>query len=128
MLKLTGDKKPAHWRAHLGIAVFAPADPDGAVIQMLNPDPGGVADILDNLVPGFRAFVVAPGNLDQLDPLDPWRGDQALQAAANKFVGISRFRCGVGCLVHASLLANTVCMHSIDAVMYWQEGSKKFHA
>lgn len=66
------DKKPAHWRAHLGIAVFAPADPDGAVIQMLNPDPGGVADVLDDLTPGLRAFVVAPRYLDQLNPLYSW--------------------------------------------------------
>ena len=103
-----GDKKPAHWRAHLGIAVLAPTDPDGSVFQMLDPYPGGVADILDDLVPGFRAFIVASGNLDQLNPLYSRRGNYALQAVTNKLVGISRFRCGVGCLDHASLLANTV--------------------
>lgn len=86
-----GDKKPAQRRAHLVIAVLAPADPDGAVIQVLDPDADGVADVLDDLAPGFRAFIVAPGNLDQLNPLDPWRGDQALQAAANKLVGVSWF-------------------------------------
>jgi hypothetical protein len=75
MLKFIGDKKPAHWRAHLGIAVLAPADPDGAVIQMLDPYAGGIADILDDLAPGFGAFFVAPGYLDQLNPLDPGRGD-----------------------------------------------------
>jgi len=83
------DKKPAHWRAHLGIAVLAPADPDSTVIQVLNPDTDGFADVLDDLAPSFRAFVVSPGYLDQLNPLDPRRGDQALQAAANKLVGIS---------------------------------------
>ena len=86
-----GNKKPAHWRAYLGIAVLAPADPDGTVIQMIDPDTGCVADILDDLAPGFRAFIVAPGYLDQLNPLYPGRGDQALQAAANKLVGISWF-------------------------------------
>ena len=86
-----GDKKPAHWRAYLGIAVLAPADPDGAIIQMLDPYACGVADVLDDLAPGFRAFVVASGNLDQLNSLYPGRSDQALQAAANKLVGISWF-------------------------------------
>lgn len=70
MLKFVGDKKPAHRRAHLGIAVLAPADPDGAVFQVLDPYARGVADVLDDLVPGFRAFVVAPVNLYQLNPLD----------------------------------------------------------
>lgn len=123
-----GDKKPAHWRAHLGIAVLTPADPDGAVIQMLDPYALGVTDILDDLVPSFGAFVVSPGYLDQLNPLNPRRGDQALQAAANKLVGISRFRCGVGGLDHSSLLASTVCIHSIGADISWQEGDRKFHA
>ena len=69
----TGDnKEPAHLRARLGIAVLAPADPDGAIIQMFNPDSGCVADVLDDLVPGFRALVGAPGNLDQLNPLYSW--------------------------------------------------------
>jgi hypothetical protein len=86
-----GDKKPAHWRAYLGIAVLAPTDPDGTIIQMLNPDAGGVANVLNDLVPGFRAFVVTPGYFDQLNPLYPRRGDQALQAPADKLVGISWF-------------------------------------
>ena len=81
----------AHRRADSGIAVLAPADPYGAVIQMLDSDAGCVADVLDDLVPGFRAFIFAPGYLDQLNPLYPGRGDQALQAAANKVVGISWF-------------------------------------
>lgn len=123
-----GDKKPAHRRAHLGIAVLAPADPDRAVFQMLDPYPRSVADVLDDLAPCFRAFVVAPGNLNQLNPLNARGGDQALQAAANKLVGISRFWCGVGCLDHASLLASAVCIHSIDADISWQEGGGKFHA
>ena len=91
MLKFIGDKKPAHWRAHLGIAVLAPADPDGAIIQMLDPYACGVADVLDDLAPGFRAFIVAPGYLHQLNPLYSRRGDYALQAAAHKLVGISWF-------------------------------------
>lgn len=125
---MEGDKKPAHWRAHLRIAVLAPADPDGVAIQLLDPDAGCVADILNDLVPGFRALVGAPGNLDQLNPLDSGRGNDALQAAANKLVAIFRYGCGVGCLVHASLLANTGCINSISADISWQEGGKKFHA
>ena len=54
------DKKPAQWRAPLCVAVLAPTDPDGPVLQVLDLDAGGVADILDYLVPGFRAFVLAP--------------------------------------------------------------------
>lgn len=81
-----GDKKPAHWRAHLKIAVLAPADPDSTVIQVLNLDAGSVADVLDDLAPCFRALVVASGYLDQLDLLHSWRGNEALQAAANKLV------------------------------------------
>lgn len=123
-----GDKKPAHWRAHLGIAVLAPTDPDGSVFQMLDPYPGGIANVLDDLVPGFRAFIVAPGNLDQLNPLDSGRGDQALKAAAHKLVGISRFWCGIGGMDHSSLLASTVCIHSIGADISWQEVGRKFHA
>lgn len=123
-----GDKKPAQWRGHLRIAVLAPADPDGVAIQLLDSDAGCVADILNDLVPGFRAFVIAPGYLDQLNPLDTGRGDQALQAAAHKLVAIFRCGCGVGYLVHASLLANTGCIHSIGADKSWQEGGKKFHA
>jgi hypothetical protein len=120
MLKFTGDKKPAYWRALLCVAVLAPANPDAAVFQMLDPDAGGVADILDDLVPGFRAFVVAPRYFHQLDSLDPRRCDQALQAMAHKLVGISRFGCGVGCLIHVSLLANFVCIHSICTDISWQ--------
>ncbi|AMS22141.1 hypothetical protein AYK59_19120 [Pseudomonas synxantha] len=84
-------RKPAYRRAHLGIAVLAPADPDSAALQMFDPYASGVADILDDLVPGFRAFVVALGYFDQLNPLYPRRGDQALQASADKLVGISWF-------------------------------------
>jgi len=91
-----GDKKPAHWRAYLGIAVLAPTDPDGTIIQMLNPDAGGVANVLNDLVPGFRAFVVTPGYLNQLNPLHSGGGNYALQAMAHKLVGVSRFRYGVG--------------------------------
>lgn len=120
MLKFAVDKKPAHWRAPLCVAVFAPADPDRTAIQMLDFYAGGVADVLDDLAPGFRALVVASGYLDQLNPLYSRRGNYALQAMAHKLVGISRFRCGVGCLDHASLLANTVCAYSIGADIYWQ--------
>lgn len=115
-----GDKKPAHGRAHLRVAVLAPADPNGAVIQMLNPYAGGVADILDHPVPGFRAFIVAPRYFYQLNSLYPGRGDQTLKATAHKLVGISGFGRGVGCLDHASLLTNTVCAHSICTDIYWQ--------
>lgn len=87
---------------------------------MLDLDAGGITDILDDLAPGFRALVVASGHLDQLNPLYSRRGDYALQAMANKLVGISRFRCGGGCLDHASLLANTVCAYSIGDGHYWQ--------
>lgn len=105
-----------------------PADSDGASIQMLNPNTGRVTDLLDYLVPGFRAFIVAPGDLNQLNPLYPRRGDQPLQAMAHKFVGVSRFWCGVGCLDHASLLANAVFVYSIGGDISWQEGGSKFHA
>lgn len=128
MLKFIDDKKPAHWRAHLGIAVLAPADPDGAVFQVLDPYARGVADVLDDLAPGFRAFIVSPGNLDQLNPLHSGGGNYALQAMAHKLVGVSRFWCGVGCLDHASLLASTVFVHSIGGDISWQEGGRDFHA
>lgn len=108
ILFIGDNKKPAHWRVLLSVAVLAPADPDGAIIQMFNPYSDCVADVLDHLVPGFRALVVASGYLDQLDPLYSRRGDQVLQTTANKLIGIAWFRCGVGCLVHASLLAVTV--------------------
>lgn len=39
----------AHRRADSGIAVLAPADPYGAVIQMLDSDAGCVADVLMTL-------------------------------------------------------------------------------
>ncbi len=91
MLKFIADKKPAHWRANLGIAVLAPPYPDGTIIQMLNPYAGGVADILDDLAPGFRTFVMASGYLDQLDPLYSRRGNYALQAIADKLVGVPGF-------------------------------------
>lgn len=87
---------------------------------MLDPYSDGVADVLDDLAPGIRAFVVASGYLDQLNPLYSRGGDYALQAAAHKLVGISRFRCGVGGLDHASLLANAVCAYSIGADIDWQ--------
>jgi hypothetical protein len=128
LLKFTGDKKPAHWRADLRIAVLTPADPDGAVLQVLDPDAGGVADVLEDLAPGFGAFVVAPGNLHQLNSLNSGRGNQALKAAAHKLVRISRFGCGVGRLVHSSLLASTVFIYSIGADIPWQELGNNFHA
>lgn len=71
-------KKPALWRAPLCVAVLAPADSNGAVTQMLDSYSGGFADVLDDLAPGFRAFVVAPGYLDKLNPLYSRGGDYAL--------------------------------------------------
>lgn len=105
---------------NLGVAVLAPTDPDGTIIQMLDPYTSGVADVSDDLVPSFRAFVVAPGNLHQLNPLYPRGCDQALQAVAYKLVGLSRFRFGVGGLDHASLFSKTVCIHSICTDISWQ--------
>jgi hypothetical protein len=115
---LAGDKKPAQWRAHLHVAVLAPADPHGAVFQMFDPYACGVADVLDDLVPSFRAFIVASGDLNQLNSLHSRRGDYALQTTADKLVGVPWFGCGVGCLVHASLLAIYVCIYSIVAEIY----------
>lgn len=112
-----GDIKPAHWRAYLVIAVLAPADPYGAIIQMLDSYAGGVADVLDDLVPSFRAFIVASGDFNQLNSLHSRRGDYALQTTADKLVGVPWFGCWGGCLNHASLLANTVCAYSIAAAI-----------
>jgi len=56
-------------------------------MQMFDPHASGVDDVLDHLSPCLWAFVVSPGYFDQLNPLYLRRGDQALQAAANKLAG-----------------------------------------
>lgn len=62
-------------------------------MQMFDPHASGVDDVLDHLSPCLWAFVVSPGYFDQLNPLYLRRGDQALQAAANKLAGFFMHKC-----------------------------------
>jgi hypothetical protein len=86
MLKYAGDKKPAQWRASLCVAVFSPANPDSAALEMLYADAARLLDLLKDLLPCFSGFCFKPGDRDGLDLLDARRSNQALDASANQFI------------------------------------------
>lgn len=94
LLKCAGDKKPAQWRAPLCVAVFSPANPDSAALEMLYADAARLLDLLKDLLPGLGAFVVLPGDGYGLDLLNVGRSDQALNTPTNELVGISGLRHG----------------------------------
>ncbi|WP_456021521.1 hypothetical protein [Pseudomonas protegens] len=90
MLKSLADKKPAQWRARLGIAVFSPADPDSAAFKMFDAHTAGFTDLLNYSLPCLRALVVISSDSHYLDFLHSWRSYKALNAATDKLIGVSR--------------------------------------
>jgi hypothetical protein len=104
-----------------GFAVFAPADPDGSVLQSFYSNAAGFFNFLKDLVPGLRAFILTSGYDDGLRLLNGRRGDEALDSPPHKFVGILWLQFD-GCdLLHIALLVLAVCIYSIDPDVFWQE-------
>jgi hypothetical protein len=90
MLKFLSDKKPAQWRARLGIAVFSPADPYSTALKMFDAHTAGFTDLLNHSLPCLRAFVVISGDSHYLDFLHSGRSYKTLNAATDKLIRVSR--------------------------------------
>ncbi|KTC11483.1 hypothetical protein AO391_24575 [Pseudomonas marginalis ICMP 9505] len=73
MLKFTLVKKPAQWRAHLCVAVFSPADPDGSALKVLDSDANRFADLIHQALPIFGLFMRQPMHSYRLDLLNARR-------------------------------------------------------
>lgn len=86
-------KKPGIGRAHFSVAVFSPADSDGAVIQALDACAVHFLNIPEDLLPRLRALVLSSGYDYSLYLLGGRRRNQPLYSSADKLVAGSGFRC-----------------------------------
>jgi hypothetical protein len=117
-------KSPLNGGLVSNFVIPSPSNPHGTSVQMLDVNTACLSDLLNDLMPGFEAFIVLAVHGYDLDLLYVQRCDKALNSANHKFVGflgVDRRRGGRG---HRCFLTYTVVMYSIAIVMIWQYASQ----